>query len=540
MLSVRVILAIWGTSAAAAGAELTVTLREADQPVAAAVRLHDAAGNLFGPESALDLSSLGFHYTASDLIHYADWKSTRVRSQDPHFGSAFFRAAHPPGTGCFFVTGGFRVEVPPGRYTLVVTRGLEYRPVERTLEISGAQSVAIALERWVDMAERGWYSGDAHVHAARPSPAADATILAWAAAEDVRVVNVLRMGDARETFYEQYGYGAAGTVTRDGRGLIPGQEDPRTAGLGHTLHLGLAAPERDGPAYYDYRPVFTRARAGGALSGFAHVGRRRWFFAADRGLTLAAPAGQADFAEIAEMGYIGVGLWHEFLNLGFRLTAMAGSDVPWGGTIGGTRVYAQLEGPFTPARWLEAVRRGRTFVTTGPMLEFTVNGQGPGSILALPPGASVRVRARAWGGTAATRPAKLKLVAFGRTVQETTGEFLEWETTAERSLWLSAQAETNRQPLMDAPGYFAGAVSTPVYLEVAGEPSRDRERLPELLAARLQSLDAIESWLDAPPPPAGGPGGRESGAARDASARQIRTEVARARAWYRDLARSQP
>ena len=48
-----------------------------------------------------------------------------------------------------------------------------------------------------------------------------------------------------------------------------------------------------------------RARQEGALSGFAHVGRQHWSFHAERGLSLLAPLGLVDFAEIAQMGYIG-------------------------------------------------------------------------------------------------------------------------------------------------------------------------------------------------------------------------------------------
>ena len=111
---------------------------------------------------------------------------------------------------------------------------------------------------------------------------------------------------------------------------------------------------RDPAHYYAYAPVF-EGNHGRGLSGFAHVGRKRYSFQADRGLSLLAPAGLVDFVEIAQMGCIGVNVWYEFLNLGFRPTAMAGSDVPWGGTIGNTRVYAYTGKEFDADRWLDAV-----------------------------------------------------------------------------------------------------------------------------------------------------------------------------------------
>src|SRR5439155_20383628 len=54
--------------------------------------------------------------------------------------------------------------------------------------------------------------------------------------------------------------------------------------------------------------------------------------------------------------------------------------------LGSCRTYARLRPgeELTYANWIEAVRAGRTFLTNGPMLWFTVNGQDPGAIIDLP------------------------------------------------------------------------------------------------------------------------------------------------------------
>jgi hypothetical protein len=98
-----------------------------------------------------------------------------------------------------------------------------------------------------------------------------------------------------------------------------------------------------------------------------------------RDMTLNIPRHRIDFAEFCEYGDIGEELYYEFLNLGFSLTASAGSDVPFGNTIGTSRVYVHTGNPFSPDAWFAALREGHTFVTSGPMLEFTVNGQIPGT-----------------------------------------------------------------------------------------------------------------------------------------------------------------
>ncbi|HEU0069108.1 MAG TPA: hypothetical protein VFQ26_07615, partial [Nitrospiraceae bacterium] len=61
--------------------------------------------------------------------------------------------------------GPFQVALPPGKYTLTVERGKEYRPLVRELVVDrDAVTLKLPLQRWIDMAARGWYSGDTHVH----------------------------------------------------------------------------------------------------------------------------------------------------------------------------------------------------------------------------------------------------------------------------------------------------------------------------------------------------------------------------------------
>lgn len=526
-------------------AEFRVSIQDSSgRPTAAAVRLYNDRGELQIPADALDLARMGHLYAPGALIHYADWTSPRVRSQDPFFGSSFFRAQHPRETACFFTKGGFRLSLSPGRYQLIVSKGFEYTPVERTISVGESRvDETITVARWVDMPARGWYSGDGHVHIARGTGAANQGALQWAAAEDVQVSNVLLMGDARQTYYPQYAFGQAGRAEREGRWLVPGQEEPRTGYLGHTLHLNTGGELRDAAKYYSYRPIFERSHDRG-LAGFAHVGRRRWSFHVDRGLSLLVPAGLVDFVEIAQMGYIGVNLWYDFLNLGFRLTAMAGSDVPWGGTIGSARVYAYTGDGFDVDRWFAAVRAGHTFVTTGPMLDFSVNGERPGSVIRAKRGDVIRVKARVWGETPGARPVRLQLISFGRVMREISGDGA-LETTlefrAEKSLWITAAGETNAKPLMDVPGFFSGAVATPVFVEVDGQPCRDLEHLKELVARRLRSLDEIERWLDAGESAveAGNLGGWESRDALRQSVPAIRADVRAARTYFSRLGEGQ-
>src|SRR4029450_2024285 len=94
-----------------------------------------------------------------------------------------------------------------------------------------------------------------------------------------------------------------------------------------------------------------------------------------------------------------VRLWYRLLNCGFRLPATAGTDVflnRIGSNLpGGDRVYIHLDGPLTYESWIASLKAGRSFVTSGPMLEFTVNGSEPGNGLKLGQKPTVRVKAKA-------------------------------------------------------------------------------------------------------------------------------------------------
>ena len=79
--------------------------------------------------------------------------------------------------------------------------------------------------------------------------------------------------------------------------------------------------------------------------------------------------------------------YYRYLSAGYRLPLVGGTDkmssaVP----VGLYRTYAYIppDIPFTYASWTEAVRVGRTFLSSGPMFHFTVNGVQLGDTITLP------------------------------------------------------------------------------------------------------------------------------------------------------------
>jgi hypothetical protein len=305
------------------------------------------------------------------------------------------------------------------------------------------------------------------------------------------------MGDARQAYYEQYAFGNAGRYVYGKGALVSGQEDPRSGVMGHTVSLNLQAPIRYPVRYYLYSPVFDEAHRQGGLTGHAHVNNDN--FLVHRDMTLNVARQKTDFAEICQFGVVGTDLYYEFLNLGFRLAAVGGSDAPVGGTVGDARVYAYTGGRLDPDQWFAAIKNGHTFVTVAPMLEFTVNGHLPGDQLSPEKGARLKVHARAQVGSPSVPLGRLEIVVNGdviRSIDPTgTSAALDFELPADQSMWIAARA--------------TGAHTTPVYVTVDGKRHWKLSEVRALLDKRLETLDEIDrvidkDWQSIPPRREGG------------------------------------
>jgi hypothetical protein len=74
-------------------------------------------------------------------------------------------------------------------------------------------------------------------------------------------------------------------------------------------------------------------------------------------------------------------LYFHILNCGFRIPPSAGSAsgvLP--NPVGYNRVYVQMDGPLSYDKWWAGLKAGRAFVTNGPLLRLTANGEWPGRV----------------------------------------------------------------------------------------------------------------------------------------------------------------
>ncbi len=463
--------------------QLTLEVRdEKGKPTPVLLRLTaKASQRLWEPPNAVDFSAMMNQITS--LFIYGPGRSYTVFIPGPFQGPYWI------------VPGPFSMALPAGEWEIHVLKGVEYERLRHVTRVESGLTtrLVLRLKRPVDMPSRGWYSGDDHVHSRLMSDADAQKLIAYARATDIHICNVLEMGDSMRTWYLQRGFGPEFRAREEQHWLIPGQEDPRSA-LGHAIGLNLREKVRDLDRYYLNDWIAAEIHRQGGLYGHTHVGSGVKELATERQMALYTPFGIVDFNSIMQ-AYLGTDLFYQFLNMGFRMTATAGSDTPYGGTVGDVRTYAYVgQGKrFTPDAWFEAVRRGRTFVTNGPMLDFRVENALPGDAIVVEKSRPLLVRVRAWGIPGQTAPVRLQLIRFGRVIQEVEASAaspgaLEIQTTveAERGGWLAARATG-----IDG----TAAHTTPIYIVRNGFRFWDVTQAGALIDRQLQVLNEIEQAI---------------------------------------------
>ena len=495
------------TAAAAADGLLRVSVVEQGSatPTPVRVRITDAAGR---PISKAPLGALSLPGEALGVPKEA------LAIMWGHDDQAGGYATQPD--GAIYVDGSFEVRLPPGDYQIALSKGYEYITERHRVAIAAGKDVRqrYELRRWANMPSRGWYSSDDHVHLRR-SPRENPLIQRWMAAEDIHVGHLLQMGDFHTRYFSQYAFGAAGRYQEGGRWLSSGQEDPRTPEIGHTISLGAAEAVRVRPvdAYYGYDRTFDRVRTLGGIAGYAH---QAMTFHGYRGMTLDVLQRKIDFLELLQFCAPGGPLitthYYHFLDLGFPLTALAGSDFPWcgrtkafgaaedeGARIGDARFYTHVDGPLTFDAWLQGVKAGQTFVTTGPMLELTVDDALPGTTLERRSGDTLRVVVQASGHATDVPLQDVELVVHGEVVKTVSARDQGQSTERLRlthdlpvgahGLWIAARAHG---------GPTQAAHTTPVYVRANGQGFANPATVRRYLELSETYLREIEAELAAP------------------------------------------
>ncbi len=494
--------ALWRSNIASQGTVGTLRLSIADevsgQPISARVELLDQEGRAYVP---LKEDTLPVGGNCEDVE--VPWNGTfekAVAQEDRKIINPY------TGTAQFYSAGNSKILLPPGPYRLKVYKGIEYTVWTGTIDIQVDKRTEhhVRLSRWINLPKQGWYSADDHLHIARPRKDLNPALSKWMQAEDLHVANLLQWGNTqRFQNADQFAHGPSG-VYREGDYLLSsGQENPRTHFLGHTIILGTHSPINFPAAYIIYGLFWEEARRQGALTGYAHFGKG---FGALSGLSIDLSTNLLSFLEVLQGDRLDTDVWYDILNTGFRMTPTAGTDYPCGLTLPGRdRFYTEVRGRLTYDAWLEGIRRGRTFVTNGPILEFSVNGTGIGGEVILKESEPVTVEARALINPARDDVERLEVIANGQLLRS----FSRPEGSAEirgrfrqelgESSWLAVRASGSKlgevlHPSTGLP-HPSLAHSAPIYVRVEAAPgisAHPRARaLRKAWVARLEHLRVV-------------------------------------------------
>lgn len=330
--------------------------------------------------------------------------------------SHFYHEAYS-GHRYFYSDGECSLHLPQGRTIVWVSRGFEYWVERDTFDVvfghpSSTEHVVertIPLRRFADMPALGWRSGDTHVHTRHSGD--DVYDVDRAGAFTMQQAEDLHVADLLEDAAEFTG-DIEPQSTPDHLQYVGGEY--RSAFWGHLDVLGtLTMPylfccSTGQPAYPMNVDLVRDARSRGGMVFFAHpitiprsqmgVTDQGWpYVGHGRELPIDVALGTVDALDIysySNRNRIEFATWYDLLNHGFRIPATAGTDASVNRftdpPMGGYRVYGRVgPGPFTHDAWLEALRRGESFVTNGPLIQdVKIAGAPPGSVVTMTSGQS--------------------------------------------------------------------------------------------------------------------------------------------------------
>lgn len=324
-----------------------------------------------------------------------------------------------------------QIALPPDTYKVVCSRGPETIPETKTL-IVGTEPTELVyrVNRWIDPAKAGWWSGDHHIHAAgclhyeNPTQGVQPSdMIRHIMGEDLKVGCCLTWGpcfDYQKRFFtgevaeqSQYPYMLRYDVEVSGFGshmsghlnllnlkqqIYPGGESKEhwpTLGL-YTLRWAKRQGAVCGPAHSSIglsrvvgRVPDTEGKDGDhSLPNFnmpAYDGIGANEFIVD--VTHRVPG--ADGEPVQAIDFISAmntervaewNMWYHVLNCGFRVAVSGETDFPCitGESVGIGRVYAQLDGELTFEKWVQSIAAGRSYVSDGycHLLDFAASGTG--------------------------------------------------------------------------------------------------------------------------------------------------------------------
>jgi len=398
------------------------------------------------------------------------------------------------------------VSVPRERLKVEAFSGLETELARRTIDLVDKSSaeVTLPLVRFHYAAESGWRNGNTHLHLrSLTRDQADQCLRSISRADGLELVFVsyLRRAKGERNYISNtYTEHQLQHLSGDGVTFSYGEEHrhnfgPGGEGYGHVMFLNikeLIRPVSIGPGImeegHDWPPLrrgIDKARHDGATTiwchnafGFEEV--PDWI------------AGVLDAHNIFDGGSRGSyeDTFYRFMDIGLRVPFSTGTD--WF-IYDFSRVYIEVDEPLTVERWLDGLEKGRTFITNGPLLKFSLGEYSPGDVVRLAQPRELNISARTVGRCDFQ---KIEVIYNGRVVQSApsrpVGGHFEARINAPLRIgepgWVALRVKSQRKNELGAPLF--GHTSA-VYVEIAGKTLFKPEVAKELIANMNEAMLTI-------------------------------------------------
>lgn len=415
----------------------------------------------------------------------------------------------------FHNAGEFEVSLPVGEVSLDFVKGFEYFPQNHSVEVTEREvtQLTVELQQMTDMDAKGWYSASTHVHANYAGNLHNTleNLMMMSRSEDQDLVlEQVANKDNRILDYQFFvPGGGAHPVSANDQIVVVGQEY-RPPFYGHVFMFGLRehlispfVTGYEGTAIESLYPSNTdmlrKAKAQGAITGYVHpylgeMDPLSGNLGGGKGFMVDAALGTTDALEWSDSATAGFYPLYAVWNNGLRVTATGGEDsissLHRSKLIGSFRTYVYTGNlGLDMDAWFTALKRGRAFVSSGPLLEMQVGTAMPGDTVLLPvEGGEVTIDGRL---RSITELKELALVCNGELVQtfplRENGRSLDvsFAHNIERSGWCHLRTEGSPAERFPLDVAYAQAFTNPIWFQVGDQAIHNP-----------QSVDYAIRWID--------------------------------------------
>ena len=429
------------------------------------------------------------------------------------------------GDQIFHNAGEFELTLPVGEASLNFVKGFEYFPQSIEVEVQEGEvaQLTVELEQMTDMGAKGWYSDSTHVHANYGGNLHNTleNLMMMSRSEDQDLVlEQVANKDNRILDYQFFVPGGGQhPISEKDQIVVVGQEY-RPPFYGHVFMFGmrehLISPfvtGYEGTAVESLYPsntdMFRKAKAQGAITGYVHpfLGEEdplEGNLGGGKGFMVDAALGTADALEWSDSATSGFYPLYAVWNSGLRVTATGGEDsissLHRSKLIGSYRTYIYTGNlGLDMDAWFNGLKRGRAFVSSGPLLEMQVGNSLPGDTVQLPAnGGEVTISGRL---RSITELEEVALVCNGELVEtfplrrNRNSLDISFEHSIQRSGWCHLRTEGERDQRFPFDVGYVQAFTNPIWFQVGDQPIRN----PQSVDYAIRWIDKLQALADAWP-----------------------------------------